>query len=143
VIPGERDLVQAGGGDLDELHMARVVGPFGPVGRVQVLGEQRRDRLDLEEVGGELDARGWLSVTTTLPNSPGGADALDRVAREQDAVGGDRVDRDRAGVAVGAGGADQRAAGADHVVVDHDALAADLGRHAGDRGGLAVDARRL
>src|SRR5262245_41477501 len=84
---------------------------------LEMLAEQRRDALDLDEVGAQGVGAGVAVGDDEGAELARPAQAVDRVAG-QDAVGGDGVDADRAGLAIGGGGVDERAAGPDHVVVD-------------------------
>ena len=84
-------------------------------------------------------ARGWLSVTTIRPSRPLCSSRASESPGNRPWVAIASI-ATRAGVAVGPRRVEQRAAGADHVVVDHDALAGDLRRHAGDLGRVVVAA---
>jgi hypothetical protein len=83
------------------------------------------------------NARGWLSVLTMRSIRPaawivaGESPGKFRVCDRGDPLG--------ACVAVGGGRFQERAAGADHVVVDHHVLVFDAGADAGDLGPPAVD----
>ena len=82
-------------------------------------------------------ARGWLSVQAIAPNSPVSRRRSSESPGNTPCVAIASIDGAR--VVVGSRRRDQRAAGADHVVVDHDALAGDRGAHAGDLGLAAVE----
>ena len=73
VIPGERDLIQTGSGDLDELHgvvLASVVGVAAHDVVCRCSASSGATDSTSRKSEASSTARGWLSVTTTLPNRP-------------------------------------------------------------------------